>query len=102
MIDTIMNCMVYWFGLGCLGGIANEFVTLYRVRHGSIPFHLKGWFYWTITSIGIVLGGTIVVVYAHTENNMNSFLAFYMGGTSIMSLERLFSTAPNIGKGEIN
>ena len=99
-----MSCFSYFFW-GCIGGIFAEFLKWYRIREtltDNMPKYIKSKFYWILTIIGIIVGGICVVIYTKTGVNMNIVLAIHVGGTSILILEKIFATVPQIEKGGVD
>ncbi len=80
------------FLLGMAGGAIPEIYALYNLRHSfhkKKPGWLTSWFYWVITGVMILLGGSTVCLYIKLGVAINYLVAIHLG----MATPPLISTA---------
>jgi len=83
------------FMVGFLGGIGGEVLRWYNLRKlppDKLPIYLKSPFYWIVSFSMAVLGGLLAVLYK--INGMNAILAFHIGLSAPLILQRLTSNVP--------
>ena len=94
------------FIFGCIGGGAVELLKWWKIRHDleqkGIPNWSKSLPYWIITSLMIILGGGVVIIYVKSGAVLNPFLAFHIGATTPLIISGLTRVAPSIPPGKID
>lgn len=91
------------FLLGLLGGVVAELVavTPYRRRTAKqVPAFLRGWLYWVIGVLWIVVGGIISLVMLREVENFGPILPVQVGATAPLLFERLLASAPDNAVGK--
>ena len=85
---------------GLLGGCASEVLKWFRIReelHKGLPDYAKSWSYWIVTIAMAALGGILVLMYqASDEVVLSHILAFNIGASAPLILEKVASGVPRI------
>jgi hypothetical protein len=90
------------FAIGVAGGIAAEVAGWFKIRrelHRGLPDWSKSKLYWFITVVMALMGGLIVFIYWKSGTFLNAFLAFNVGASAPLILERLVDQAPSLEPG---
>ena len=99
--------MEIWEGFlwGVFGGFLAELLGLFKLRHHALatfPQWLKSPFYWFITTLMILAGGGLVVVYLKSAMSLNALLAVNIGASAPLILGTLVSQVPQIPIGRVD
>ncbi len=89
-------------GIGIAGGIAAELAAWFRIRrelHKGLPDWSKSKLYWLITALMALSGGLLVFIYLTSGTVLNAFLAFNLGASAPLVLERLVEQTPPLEPG---
>lgn len=91
----VLDGFLQVFAVGFLGGIGGEVLRWYNLRKlpaGNLPIYLKSPFYWIVSLLMASMGGVLAVLYK--TNGMNAILAFHIGLSAPLILQRLTSNIP--------
>ncbi len=81
------------FGIGLAGGIANELLHWWGLRHDhNLPHYASRPFYWIVTVAMIVLGGGFS--WLQLGDRADALIAFQIGLVAPMFLQKLAKIAP--------
>lgn len=100
--------MGYWevFTFGCVGGVAAEILKWWKIRDELERKRLPNWSksipYWIVTSLMIILGGGVVIIYVRSGAVLNPFLAFHIGATAPLIISGIMREVPSIPPGKID
>jgi hypothetical protein len=85
------------FLVGCFGGFIAELLKWYGVKDsGAWPTYLKSWLYWIITTLMILVGGVLAILYGITPRN--ALLVVNIGASAPLIVASL---ARNMPKGSV-
>ena len=91
---------------GLLGGCASEVFKWFRIReelHKGLPDYAKSWSYWIATISMAALGAVLVFMYQASDDVVLShILAFNIGASAPLILEKLVSGVPRIEHGSVD
>ena len=93
------------FLYGVFGGFLAELLGLFRLRHevpGSFPTYIKSPFYWIVTSLMILAGGVLVVVYLKSAFSLNALIAVNLGASAPLIIGSLVSQTPQPSMGRVD
>ena len=93
------------FLYGVFGGFLAELLGLFRLRHkvpGSFPTYIKSWFYWITTSLMVLAGGGLVVVYLNSAISLNALIAVNLGASAPLIIGSLASQTPQPSVGRVD
>ncbi len=79
-------------GIGILGGLVAELASWFTIRrelHKGLPDWSKSRFYWTITALMALTGGLLVWLYTVSGTMMTAILAFNVGVSAPLVLEKM-------------
>ena len=83
---------------GLAGGAAAELLRWFRIRdqlHNRTPDWAKSWLYWVVTSIMVVFGALLVLMYQGSDGvQLSPVLAFNIGASAPLILSSLTSQVP--------
>jgi hypothetical protein len=85
------------FLYGIIGGLMTEVLGLFRLRQQSskdFPEWIKSWFYWLATSLMIIMGGILVVVYLKSGIEFKAIVAVNIGASAPLIIGSLVSQTP--------
>jgi len=91
----VLDGFLQVFAVGFLGSIGGEVFRWYNLRKlppHKFPIYFKSWFYWIASFSMAVLGGMLAVFYK--TNGMNAILAFHIGLSAPLIVQRLTSNIP--------
>ena len=79
------------FLCGVLGGFLGELFKWYRLREKKVlPFYATSLFYWGVTSLLILSGGGLCVLYG--TKDVNALMAVNIGLSAPLIIQRLSNT----------
>lgn len=85
------------FLYGVFGGFLAEILGLFKLRHetsDSFPTWLRSPFYWILTSLMILSGGGLVIVYLQSAITLSPLIAVNIGASAPLILGTLVSQTP--------
>lgn len=84
------------------GGAALEAVGFYRIRRSNFPQWTRTFRYWFWTVVMILIGGCLAVLYVQSGIALRPFLAFNIGASAPVIIERLGGATPDITPGRVS
>ena len=84
---------------GVFGGVFAELLGLFKLRHQAattLPLWLRSPWYWTMTTLMILSGGGLVIVYVKSQIALTPFLAMNIGASAPLIIGSLVAQAPPI------
>lgn len=87
------------FVCGIIGGSIPEIAALYKLRRtkkGEKPEWLSSTFYWAITSVMVLFGGFVPVMYVLLGNNISALVAIHLGAFTPVLLANYQKKEPQI------
>lgn len=93
MEQTVIMC-----GLeGIIGGIMAEVAGLYQLRRATKsdrPEYLHSGFYWIITTLMVMSGGALAILYQSSGASLNPIVAVNVGASAPLIIQLFSSAAP--------
>lgn len=91
--------MLLGFAMGVLGGCFAELLGLFKLRtlaRDARPEYLRSWFYWFVTSLMVLAGGLLVVIYLLSDIPLKPILALNVGASAPLLIGTFVSQAPAV------
>lgn len=88
-----------------LGGIFAELLGLFQLRKqapASLPEFLRSWFYWLITTVMVLAGGGLVVIYLLSDIPLKPDLAVNIGASAPLLIGTFVAQSPTIKPERVN
>ena len=88
--------------IGVAGGFVVELARWFEIRrelHKGLPDWSKSWPYWLVTLLMVLAGGLLVFIYLKSGTALNAFLAFNLGASAPLILEKLIEQTPTVEPG---
>ena len=90
------------FLFGAAGGILGEVLNLFKLRHqpaNTLPDWIRSCWYWAITTLMVMSGGFLVVVYLRSNIPLVPIVALNLGASAPLIIGTLVAQAPAIPPG---
>ena len=88
--------------IGIAGGIVTEVAGWFKIRrelYKGLPDWSKSKLYWFITVLMSLTGGLLVFAYWKSGTTLSAILAFNLGASAPLILEKLVDQAPTLEPG---
>jgi hypothetical protein len=85
------------FMYGVIGGMLSELLGWFKLRQqapNEFPIWLKSYFYWILTTLMILAGGALVVIYLKSNIDLKPIVAVNLGASAPLIIGTLVAQSP--------